>query len=277
MIYGGTIRPEPCFKENQNDDGPLLKKNFVELSIVFGAAIFLASLLWPQMVFADAEQFDELMRSLKVPEAAAHVEQALIEKPGDLNLIERKSRLLLVLGDQATSKEEQLKFYEQALEQANQVIQLDPKATIGLVRRSAANGKISLFKGVFKAIDLVNQTKKDLEQAISLNNSTVFTFALAHYILGRIHLKLIETPRLLRRTMGIGWGNLTEADRYLGKAVELYPTAIAFRVGYGEALIEQDKKDLADIQLKQALELPMADPGDPVLKKEAKELLNRIL
>lgn len=239
-------------------------------------SFLLSSLMFNNFVQADVQKFDELIRGQKVAEAKNHLGEAIKKAPKDVGLLERRSRLLLILGDQNTNKDEQLRLYDEALKQAEKVIEIDSKAMMGYVRRAAANGKVALFKGVLQAKDLVNQTKADTEMAIKLNNASPYSLALAHYILGRAHLKLSETPKALRMPLGLTWGNLNDAEKNLAKAVELFGESISFRVDYAKVLVEKKHNTGAKEQLNKAIALPQSDPGDPMKLKEAKELLSKI-
>ena len=225
---------------------------------------------------ADVQKVDELIKGQKVQEAKALLDEKTKEEPKNIDYLERKSRVLLVLGDQAQKKEDKLKLYEEAKETAEKILSQDEKAMMGYVRRAAANGKVALFKGILDSKDLVTQTKEDTEKAIQLNNSTPYGLALAHYILGRAHHKLSETPKPIRMPLRLTWGNIGDAEKNLSKAVELFDSSITFRVDYARVLIEIDKKEEAKTQLNAALKLPIADPGDPDKIKEAKEMLSRI-
>lgn len=222
---------------------------------------------------SEADKIDQLIREMKTAEAQKQLEQALVKTPKDAELLWRHSRTLVLLGDQEKNKDTQLSMYEKARAQAEAAIQADPKSMMGYLRRAAANGKVALFKGVLQARELVLQTRDDAQKAIELNNSTPYGLALGHYILGRTHAKLSESPKALRMPLGLQWGNLKDAEANLSKSVQLFPNSIAFRTDYGLLLKQTGKTNEAKEQLQAALALPDSDPGDPAKKAEAQAAL----
>ena len=98
------------------------------------------------------------------------------------------------------------------------LLKLGPDQSITYVRRAIANGRIALFEGIFSAIGSVNDVKDDCEKAIQLGNGGNYVQALAHYVLGRGHLKVCEKAYLVRLPLGLGWGDTEEAVRHLETA-----------------------------------------------------------
>ncbi len=231
--------------------------------------------LFAQESKAICDEIDALMEQIKIAEAKAKVDDALSKFPNDFEVLWRASRVYVVFGD-TQPKSEQEQIYVKAKEFAEKAIQLNPQASVGYVRRAAANGKVALFKGVLSVKDLVKQTKADAEKAIQLNSSGPQVLAVAYYILGRTHLKLSETPEVMRMPLGLAWGNLDDAIKYLAKAVELRGDFIMFRLDYARALQKDDKFDQAREQLKEIAALKVQEYGDEERKKEAAYLLESI-
>jgi hypothetical protein len=126
---------------------------------------------------------------------------------------------------------------------------------------------------VLDAADLVEAVKADAEKAIALNNAGAMTTAAAHYILGRTHLKLTETPRPLRMPLGLGWGNLADATKHLKAATELRPNFIMYQLDYARALLKGGQGAQAKALLGAIAGLSVQEPGDEERKKEAVEAL----
>jgi tetratricopeptide (TPR) repeat protein len=219
------------------------------------------------------EVIDQAIRDSNLQLALSKVQAGLASTPGDVELIWRYSRILVLTGDQEANKDKQLALYEQAKAQGDKAVQVADKNMMAYLRRAAANGKVALFRGVLQARELVLQTREDTQKAIELNNSTPYALALAHYILGRAHHKLSETPKAIRMPLGLAWGNLAEAEQNLAKAVQLFSGSVSFRTDYGKLLLETGKVSEGREQLNAALKLPNADPGDTAKKAEATALL----
>jgi hypothetical protein len=80
----------------------------------------------------------------------------------------------------------------------------------------------------------------------------------------------------MRMPLGLAWGNLDDAIKYLAKAVELRGDFIMFRLDYARALQKDDKLDQAREQLKEIASLKVQEYGDEERKKEAAYLLESI-
>ncbi len=125
-------------------------------------------------------------------------------------------------------KEEQEKTYQKAFEYADKSVKNGSNQSITYVRRAIANGRIALFQGIFSAPGTVNDVKADCEKAIQLGNGDNYVQALAHYVLGRTHLKVCENSYFVRLPLGLGWGDTEEAVRFLETANKLKPNLYIF-------------------------------------------------
>lgn len=215
---------------------------------------------------------DSLLAATKLADARAAIEQARRLAPRDFEVLWRLSRVWNLLGDQAGDKAGET-FYLQARNFADQAVQANPKAAAGYVRRAAAGGKIALFRGTLEAADFVKAVREDAQKAIALGDGGAAQQASAHYILGRTHLKLLETPRPLRMPVGLGWATLADALTNLRKAAELRPDFIMFRLEYARALVRDEKVADARAQLEAGAKLPLGEVGDEERLKEIAALL----
>ncbi|MDW8465235.1 MAG: hypothetical protein RML35_03320 [Chloroherpetonaceae bacterium] len=224
---------------------------------------------------AICSEIDALLEQIKLAEAKAKVDEALAKFPNDFEVTWRASRVYVAYGD-TQPKSEQEKIYIRAKELADEAIRLNPQSSIGYVRRAVANGKVALFKGVLTVKDLVKQTRADAEKAIQLNNGGEQVLATAYYVLGRAHLKLSETPEVMRMPIGLAWGNLDDAIKNLAKAVELRGDFVMFRLDYARALERDDQFAEARAQLEKIASLKVQEYGDEERKKEAAQLLEKL-
>jgi Prolyl oligopeptidase family len=165
-------------------------------------------------------------------------------------------------------------MYNKALDFANKAIAVNGKSMGGFVYRAAANGKIALFKGIFSVASVVNAVRDDATKAIQLNNETPERLAAACYILGRAHLNLVKKPKLVRLPLGLGWGNIEDANAYLKRARQLRPNFVTFELEYARCLAEMELEKDA-ISLAQRIgSMPNKEPGDQQRKMEAVQLIN---
>ncbi len=173
-------------------------------------------------------------------------------------------------GDQKDAQEAK---YKLAYDYADKAVKLAPNQSVTYLRRSIANGRIALFKGVFSVAGIVNDVKKDLDKAIELNNGGDQVQATSHYVLGRTHAKLAEKSSIVRWPLGLGWGNLDTAIDEYKKAIKLKNDFKMYHLDLAKAYIEDDDEDLAAAELKKLLTLPKQDEDDDSFDTEAKKLL----
>lgn len=220
---------------------------------------------------------DTLLAAGQMAPAAALIDQSLAAAPRDYDVLWRASRVRLLQGDALPEKSKaQDQAYREALALAERAIKANATAPDGYLRRAAANGKVALFAGVLDAADYVIQAKDDAEKVLAMRGVPAATAASAHYILGRTHLKLAETPRPLRMPLGLGFGNAGEALNQLARAIALRPGFVMFQLDYARALLANDRGTEARGVLQQIATLPLQEPGDDVRQREAAELLRTL-
>ncbi|MFN8791895.1 MAG: tetratricopeptide repeat protein [Bdellovibrionales bacterium] len=211
------------------------------------------------------------------PEKALELTTAALKtQPQNQDLLWRHSRALVGTADRMKDKTKQLATYEEAKSVAEQVITANPQNMYGYLRRAIAAGKIALFKGVLETRELVLLTRNDAQKAIELNNAGTYELGLAYYLLGRVHLKLSETPKVMRMPLGLGWGTVQEAETHLSKAVATFPDSPGFHVDYAKALIKLEKASQAKQELQKATSLKPLDASDVERIQEAKDLLKSL-
>lgn len=223
---------------------------------------------------ASIARVDTLLAAAQLAPAVTLVDQALAATPRDFEVLWRSSRVRVLQGDAAPEKSKaQDKLYRDALGLAERAIKANSTAPDGYVRRAAANGKVALFAGILDAADYVLQAKDDTEKVIALRNVPPVTLATAHYILGRTHLKLTDTPRPLRMPLGLGFGNAADARTHLKRATELRPGFVMFQLEYARALVANNEQAEARTVLLQLPSLANQEIGDDARKREGAELL----
>lgn len=246
----------------------------VVLTTVVAAVVPMASVA-AQDVAELCARTDSLLAMAKLTDARTTIEQARRAAPKDFEVLWRLARVWNLLGDEAGDKAGET-FYLQSRNFAEQAVQANPKAAAGYVRRAAAGGKIALFRGALEAADLVRAVRDDAAKAIQLADGGAAQQATAHYILGRTHLKLLETPRPLRMPVGLGWATLADALNNLRRAVELRSDFVMFRLDYARALVRDGKTADARAQLEAGAKLPVAEVGDEARLQEIDALLKEL-
>jgi len=257
-----------------------MKKNLQLLSILLLAIIGLSTSS-AQSVDELLKQGDQFVEEFQNQKALDEYLKADKLFPNNWEVYWRISRAYVDLGEKMpdktdAQKDEQEKIYKKAFEYADKSVKLGSNQSITYVRRAIANGRIALFEGIFSAIGTVNDVKDDCEKAIQIGNGGNYVQALAHYVLGRGHLKVCEKAYLVRLPLGLGWGDTEEAVRLLETAVKLKPNFRMFLFELAKAYIEEDEYDKAKETLKKIEKAPKVDEDDDVVLADAKKLYEKI-
>lgn len=254
-------------------------KQFI-LLILF-ALIFSSSSVFAQTAEEMIAEADKLVAEFNNQKALDILLQAEKKYPDNYEILWRISRSYIDIAEHlpdqtSAQKDEQLAMYKKSLDYADRSVKLAPDQSISYIRRAIANGRIALFEGVFSAIGTVKDVKADCEKAIQIGNGGNYVQALAHYVLGRTHMKVCEKAYLIRLPLGLGWGDMDESIRLLETAVKLRPNFRMFYLELGKAYIEEKEWNKAREILMKVEKAPVADEDDASVLAEAKELLNKI-
>lgn len=195
----------------------------------------------------------------------------------DVEILWRISRAYIDIGEHlpvGTDEEEaaQLGTYETALRFAEKAVNADRTNSMAYTRRSIAKGRIALFRGIWESLSLVKQTKADIDSALALDPDN----DVANYILGRVHAKVTEKPRILRWPLGLGWASIGDAIKYFERAIELKPDFIMYRLDCARAYVEDDNYAMAKKHLEIIRRLRKSDEDDDRFREEAAELAKQI-
>lgn len=250
---------------------------------IFAFAIFMlfGNNSFAQTVEDVIKEADKLVAEFQHEKVLNLLLQADKQYPNNWQIKWRISRAYVDVGEHLPDKtdkekEEQLEYYKKSFDYADQSVKLAPSESITYVRRAIANGRIALFQGVFSAIGTVKDVKADCERAIQLGNGGNYVQALAHYVLGRTHLKVCEKSYLVRLPLGLGWGDTGKALQLLETANKLYPNFRMFMLELAKAYIEEDQVEKAKDTLKKLEKAPFLDEDDDIVLAEAKKLYDKI-
>ena len=219
------------------------------------------------------EKIDELIAKDQINIALPMVEAGLAKEPKSLDFLQRKSRILTIQGNKTRKEDDKVKFYEQAKSVGNKAVKLYPKSAKGYLRRAIAKGKLILFKGILESRSLVLELRSDTQKVLSLKETSAYEKALAHYLLGKAHLKLAEKPKALRLPLGLAWASESEGAKHLLAAYNLSPTSVPFTLDYAILLKERGEIEKAKELLTSIEKIVIYDPADPALKVKAKKIL----
>ena len=250
------------------------------------ASILLLVMLGVNLSFAQTvdellKQGDQFVTEFQNQKALDTYLKAEKIAPNNWEVLWRISRAYVNLGEKMpektdAQKDEQEKVYNKAFDYANKSVKNGSGQSITYVRRAIANGRIALFQGVFSAVGTVNDVKEDCDKAIQLGNGGNYVQGLAHYVLGRTHLKVCEKSYLVRLPIGLGWGDTEDAVKLLETAVKFKPNFRMFLFELAKAYVEEDEYDKAKETLKKVEKAPKVDEDDDKVLAEAKKLYEEI-
>lgn len=256
-------------------------KPFVHKFLILTTVLFISSVSYSQSLEELLKEGDNLVAQFENQKALEVYQKADKLFPNNWEVYWRLSRSYVDIGEHLpdkTDKEKdvQLEYYKKAFDYADKAVKLAPTQSITYVRRAIASGRIALFEGVFSAVGTVKDVKNDCEKAIQLGNGGNYVQSLAHYILGRTHLKVCEKPYLVRLPLGLGWGDTEKAVQLLETANKLRPNFRMFMLELAKAYVEEDEFEKAKDILKKVEKAPVADEDDDKVLAEAKELYEKI-
>jgi tetratricopeptide (TPR) repeat protein len=169
-------------------------------------------------------------------------------------------------------KDKQLAIYERAAIISQRCISGDSLLAEGHFQLARAQGRVALFKGVFKSVSLAKQVKREADKTLVLDPKHDG----AYHILGRWHREVAQKPKFLRSAIGLGEADKKKGLECFRKAIELNPNYINHHLEYGISLMDSDQKDQAKAQFELCQTLPASRPLDLKYQNEAKEYLARL-
>jgi len=210
-------------------------------------------------------------------QALALYSEALSLTGANAEILWRISRAYIDIGEQLPAgtdeeQEAQLSMYEKALEFAEKSAAIDPDNSMALTQRAIARARVTLYKGLWESVGLMNRVREDLEYALQLDS----TNHLAHYALATTHMKVIEKPWIIRWPLGLGWGDRDDAIIHFEKAITLRWDLISYRIACAKAYVEEGEYESARAHLTLIPMLRPQDRGDDGARKEAFATLDRI-
>lgn len=195
-----------------------------------------------------------------------------LEKAGlnDAETLWRLARARIDIGENLAG-DAALRFFEQAMDEAQRAVELDPGDALAWQTLATACGRVALFKGVFKSLGLVKRVHESALKSVALGDSV----PVALYILGRTHKKLLEKPAIARKLLGLGWVDKDSVVYYFDKALDVSGgNMVQCHTEYGEFLLKT-KKDKAGAKkmLLEGLDLPLRDEQDEKSWERAESLI----
>jgi len=174
-------------------------------------------------------------------------------------------------------KERKEALFGKAVTLCEKATELNPEDWQGHFKLSVAYGRLALFRGGKKKIELSKMIKKEAEKAVELNPEA----DLAYHVLGRWHQGLANLSWVLKSFAKVLYGGVPPASNeesvaMFKKAIEINPNHIEHYLELARTYEYMGEKDMMKEPLEKVLELPAVKEDDPELKKEAEEMLKKI-
>ena len=189
-------------------------------------------------------------------------------------------KLARALCDKATltkDRAEQRKLCVEAESVARNAVRLNPNDSKGHAYLAIAVGKLALYEGGKRKVELSKEVKAEAEAALKLNTNE----DLAHHVLGVWNREMVELNWVLKKFAEFLYGkfppaSLDEATGQLRRAVEIAPNIVPHHVELGIIQATARQWHEARQQLDHALAMPNGWVTDDHYKELAKRTLQTL-
>ena len=183
-------------------------------------------------------------------------------------------RALIDVGTLTKDRALQKPLFVESEQLARLAVQTNPSDAKGHLYLAISVGKLALFEGGKRKVELSKEVKSEAEQAIALNPAE----DTAYHVLGLWNREMVELNFFLRKFAEFLYGSfppasLAVAQASLRRAVELAPTVVSHRVELGLTMLAAGKRTEGQTLLSEALQMPETWVTDDYYKAIAKRHL----
>ena len=247
------------------------------LGYVLWLALLFSTTVRAQQVTGALEDIDRLREEGRYVEALEALEALAAEAPDNAEVLWRRSRTRVDIGEGAGDEDVQKTHYRAALSDADAAVAADTQNVEAHLARAIAAGRLALISGIRERIELSRDLKESIDRAIALDPHN----GAAYHVRARWHYEGASLGLLERTIVKAVYGGLPEAS--YEQAVKDFQRAIAIDssilVNYlelGKTYLKLGRQDEAQQVLARVLALPTQHPDDPEHKQEAHRLLRRL-
>jgi len=189
-------------------------------------------------------------------------------------------KLARALADSSTlSKDpaEQKQYCVDAERLARAAVKLKPDDSKGHAYLAVTVGKLGLYEGGKRKVELANEVQKEAERAIKLNNKE----DVGYHVLGVWNREMVELNWVLRKFAELIYGkfpsaSLDDAVHDLTRATQIAPQIVPHRVELGITFASERRWQEANENLEKALAMPKAWVTDEYYWEKARQALPRV-
>jgi hypothetical protein len=189
-------------------------------------------------------------------------------------------KLARALTDKSTlskDRAEQKQCCVEAEQLARAAVKLKSDDSKGHTYLAVAVGKLALYEGGKRKVELANEVKTEAQKAIQLNDKE----DIAYHVLGVWNREMVQLNWVLRKFAEFLYGkfpsaSLDDAQHDLERAADIAPHVVAHRVELGVTLADARNWPEANASLEKALAMPKAWVTDEYYWNIARQDLKRV-
>jgi len=172
---------------------------------------------------------------------------------------------------------QQKQLCTEAVQLARTAVKLRPDDSKGHVYLAVAVGKLALYEGGKRKVELANEVQKEAKRAIHRNDKE----DLAYHVLGVWNREMVELNWVLRKFAELVYGkfpaaSMDDAIHDLEQAVQLAPKTVPHRVELGITFAAARRWSEANDNLEKALAMPKTWVTDDYYWDQARQTLKRV-
>jgi tetratricopeptide (TPR) repeat protein len=222
-------------------------------------------------------QGDAALARFDLPTALEAYRQAHRAAPIHCEAAWKLARACVDSGTLAKSRDEQHKWFIEAEQIARDAVKNCPDNAKAHAYLAIAVGKLALFSGGKRKVELSKEVKSEAERALSLDPNE----DLAYHVLGVWHREMVQLNWALKQFAQLLYGrfpraSMDESLANLKKAVELAPNVVAHRYELGMTHRATGKWNEAVAEFRKAVELPKAWVTDDYYKPLAQQAIEKL-
>jgi tetratricopeptide (TPR) repeat protein len=249
---------------------------------IISALIALVILFFPILTEAQqaeaplAERADSLYEAYAEEKALERYKQLLDARPNNFEALWRTSFLYSRIGNRLNDKNDQRAYFDEAIDYAEQALQIDSTHTQSNYVMAVAMGRKAIISGARDRVAASRAIKKYADRAIQYDS----TNAGAWHVLGRWNLKVANLSWIERAAANTLFGGIPgnasneKAAEYISKAISYDDQYVLYYHDLATVYEEMGRDQDAIAACEKGMELPNLTPDDPQLKQECKSLID---
>jgi len=225
----------------------------------------------------DVAAGDAALAKFDLDTALKSYRAAHVRSPEDYEATWKLARALVDKSTLSKDRDEQKQCCLEAEQLARAAVKLRPDDSKSHAYLAVAVGKLALYEGGKRKVELSNEVKAEADSAIQRNDKE----DLAYHVLGVWNREMVDLNWVLRKFAELIYGkfppaSLDDAIHDLERAAQLAPKTVPHRVELGITLAAAHRWQEANDNLEKALAMPKAWVTDDYYWDQARQALTRV-